>query len=255
MSNTFGKSYAEAYDLLYHEKDYETECDLLEQVFGRYATQPVDAILDLGCGTGNHAIPLATRGYTVVGVDRSQEMLDAAQLKAQRQNLPVVFHQADIRRLDLDRAFDAAVMMFAVLGYQLDNADVLAALRAARKHLRKGGLLAADVWYGPAVLRQRPRERVRVIRGEEGTVIRTSSGELDIPRHVCKVCFKLWQIDGRQVLAEADEEHLMRFFFPRELELLLNDSGFQLLRLGAFPEFDKEPDEDSWNVMVVARAV
>ena len=64
--------------------------------------------------------------------------------------------------------FDAALMMFAVLGYQVENDDVLAALRTARRHLEPGGLFIFDVWYGPAVLHQRPSERVKIIPGRDG---------------------------------------------------------------------------------------
>lgn len=255
MSNVFGATYSQVYDALYQDKDYLAECDLLEQIFRRYSRQPIRTILDLGCGTGNHAIPLATRGYSVVGVDYAQEMLNLARVKAQQQGLLVSFHQADIRKVHLEQRFDANLMMFAVLGYQLENADVLAVLRVAREHLHQDGLLVADVWYGPAVLIQRPEDRTRVICGEKGAVTRTSSGELDIRRHTCKVHFHIQQINEHQVIAETEEVHLMRFFFPRELELFLEISGFQLLRLGAFPEFDREPDENTWNVMVVAKAV
>ena len=55
---------------------------------------------------------------------------------------------------------DATVMMFAVLGYFPGNSDVQAALDSARRHLRPGGLFFCDMWYGPAVLSQRPSERI-----------------------------------------------------------------------------------------------
>jgi hypothetical protein len=51
-------------------------------------------------------------------------------------------------------------MMFAVLGYQGENDDVLAALKTAHRHARPGGLFLFDVWYGPAVLHERPSQRV-----------------------------------------------------------------------------------------------
>jgi predicted TPR repeat methyltransferase len=67
--NVFDQVYADQYDLLYGEKDYDAECDLLEQVFHRYSKGPIQSILDLGCGTGNHSILLARRGYQENGVD------------------------------------------------------------------------------------------------------------------------------------------------------------------------------------------
>jgi hypothetical protein len=54
---------------------------------------------------------------------------------------------------------------------------------------------------------------------------------------------------------QIEETHLMRYFFPLELNLFFECCGFALLRLGAFPEFDRDPDETTWNVCGVARAV
>ena len=142
-TKVFGKEYADQYDTFYHDKDYETECDLIEEVFNRYAGKPVKSILDLGCGTGNHAIPFAQRGYQVTGVDRSPEMIEQAKAKLQSQTSPSQFQpqflEGDVRSLDLDRQFDAVIMMFAVLGYQLTNDDVSYTLRTVRRHLRRGG--------------------------------------------------------------------------------------------------------------------
>ncbi len=78
----FGQDYADQYDLLYTDKDYEAECDLIEEVFRKYGNGRISTILDLGCGTGNHAIPLASRGYHVTGIDISEDMITHAQKKA-----------------------------------------------------------------------------------------------------------------------------------------------------------------------------
>jgi SAM-dependent methyltransferase len=249
---TFGAAYAQAYDLLYEEKDYAAEVDLLERVFKAHAAEPVRRVLDLGCGTGRHTEQLIRRGYEVVGVDASEAMLEAA-----RARLPgATFVHADIKTVSLEAEFDAALLMFAVLGYQTSNADVLDALWRARRLLRPGGLLFFDVWYGPAVLAQRPTDRVRVqsVGGGE-RVLRTATPALDTRAHACTVEYHVWRLSGDRVLEEASEQHRMRFFFPLELELLLESGGFDLLRLGAFPDLDEEPSESTWNVAVVARAL
>src|SRR5512147_2645625 len=119
MSDVFGAVYASTYDTLYQDKDYSAECDLIEAIFSDYAPVPVMTILDLGCGTGNHAVPFAERGYRVVGVDRSPGMLEAAEAKVNGLNLPVSFYRSDLRSLDLPQTFDAVLLMFAVLGYQI----------------------------------------------------------------------------------------------------------------------------------------
>jgi SAM-dependent methyltransferase len=257
MMEVFGSAYGEAYDLLYHDKDYAAECDLIERIFQTYGRGPIRSVLDLGCGTGNHAIPLSQRGYEVVGVDRSESMLVHAQRKIAHhsRNGRLVVQQGDIRGIDLHKQFDAALMMFAVLGYQLENADVLAAIRNARRHLHVGALLLFDVWYGPAVLHQGPSQRIKVVPRAEGRTLRAASGELNARRHMCRIHFHVWRFEKGQLVAETEESHEVRYFFPLELDLLLESSGFAPLRLGAFPKFDKEPDETTWNVLGVARAI
>ena len=256
MSEVFGSTYVEAYDLLYRDKDYVAECELIERLFQTYGEGPIRSVLDLGCGTGNHAIPLAELGYEVVGIDRSESMLAHARSKlgSRLANGRLVVRQGDIRSIDFERRFDAALMMFAVLGYQLENADVLAALGTARNHLRAGGLLLFDVWYGPAVLHQRPSQRVKVVPIPGGQILRAASAGLDTRRHVCTVHFHVRRSEGGQLVAETQESHLVRYFFLTELNLFLESSGFAPLRVGAFPEFDKDPDEATWNVLAVARA-
>jgi SAM-dependent methyltransferase len=256
MSDVFGQVYADSYDALYQDKDYQAECDLIQQVFHKYGKGPIRQILDLGSGTGSHAIPLAQQGYDVVGVERSEGMLARARSKtASVPDHRVLFHQGDIRSVELGRQFDAALILFAVLGYQHENADVQAALRTARRHLRPGGLLVFDVWYGPAVLRERPSQRVKVIPAANGKIVRVASGTLDTLHHLCRTDYLLWRWSDGKPVEETKESHLMRYFFPRELDLFLQCEHLALDRLGSFPELHREPDETTWNVMAVAHAV
>ncbi len=257
MTAVFGPEYARAYDQLYKDKDYVEECGLIERVFQTYGDGPIRSVLDLGCGTGSHAVRLAERGYEVVGVDRSDDMLESARKKASRYQNPgkTTFCQGDLRTFQVERSFDAVIMMFAVLGYQLDNNDVVSALRTARKHLPVGGLFIFDVWYGPAVLSQKPSDRVKILPAEKGQILRAATSELDVQRHLCKVSYRLWSFEGDRLLGQRDEIHLMRYFFPLELDLFLEHCEFSTVRLGAFPAFDNNVDESTWNVLGVARAV
>ncbi len=90
--SVFGKEYSTAYDSLYHDKDYEKECEFIEDVLSKSSIK-VRRILDLGCGTGGHALLLAKKGYAVVGVDRSAEMLEFARQRAKDEGLSVEFIQ------------------------------------------------------------------------------------------------------------------------------------------------------------------
>jgi SAM-dependent methyltransferase len=253
----FGTTYASAYDALYADKDYEAECDVLEEAFGAYAACDVHSVLDLGCGTGAHAVRLSQRGYEVSGVDVAPAMLNHAREKADAAAYPAgsarpSFLLGDIRSLDLGRTFDAVVMMFAVLGYQLSNKDVLATLGCARRHLGPGGILIFDVWYGPAVVRIGPTQRVKVLDADSHKVIRVADTEMDERHGICNVSYRLWELADEGLVAETTEGHAMRFFFPMELELLLEQTGFELRRLAAFPDVASDANADSWNALVVS---
>jgi SAM-dependent methyltransferase len=254
MNDVFGPGYAGVYDLLYSEKDYETETTLLEGVF-RAHRRRVNTVLDIGCGTGAHSIRLSMDGYQVTGVDRSATMIAQAESKAMTQRVAIDWHQADARGLNLGRRFDAAIMMFATLGYQTSNDDVLAALASVRQHLEPGGVFVFDVWYGPAVLFNRPKPRCRVVQLHSGQVVRSSCPSLDMAHHVCTVRFRVQRIEQDRLVDEIEEAHPMRFFFPLELALLLKLSGLQLNQLKAFPDFDREPSDETWNVVGVATAI
>ncbi len=154
---------------MYATKDYEQECNLVEQAFEHFAGGPVRSVLDVGCGTGGHAIPLAQRGYEVVAVDRSSDMVARARHKAEELGAELTLAEGDALTLDLGRRFDAAIVMFAVVGYQLTNAAVRALLATVRRHLRAGGVLVFDVWHGPGVIASPParvsgRSRARTAR-------------------------------------------------------------------------------------------
>ena len=248
MSGTFGAGYAGAYDALYADKDYEAEVDLIEAALLRHGTGPATSVLDLGCGTGGHALPLARRGHGVTGVDLSPGMLEQARAKAAAAGLAIDLHVGDARTVELAERFDVALLMFAVLAYMHGNADVLATLRNARRHLRDGGLLLLDVWNGTAVLFDPPRDGEKAVPTAAGELRRSASAELDVRRHLCRVHYRL------EGAAQADETHTVRFFFPLELELFLDVAGFRLLSLTPFGTLDGEPDEHTRSAFAVAQA-
>ena len=143
--------------------------------------------------------------------------------------------------------------MFAVLGYQHTNEQIIKTLQNIHAHLKPGGLLVFDVWYGPAVLSEKPQEKCHVIHSGKDTVIRVSRPELDTFHQFCDVRFNLYRIHDGQPVVETDEVHRMRFFFAQELSLALEFTGFRVVRIGQFPDFERNPTDSSWNIVVVAR--
>ncbi|MBS1984614.1 MAG: class I SAM-dependent methyltransferase [Bdellovibrionales bacterium] len=255
MNSSFAALYAGQYDALYIDKSYASECDLIEKLWNRHGVKP-RAILDIGCGTGNHAIELAHRGYDVTGIDLSPSMIDLAQQKARGDNDAerVDWHVGDARSFDIGRTFDAAIMMFAVIGYLTTNDDLIAGLKNARRHLKPGALFICDFWYGPAVLSVRPSDRFRVIENDGCTTLRAASTTINSFAHTADVTFRLWNIEGDRFLGETHELHKMRYLFPQEVHSLFQTAGFEISEMAEFPSLDALTD-DTWNAICAARAI
>lgn len=253
--SVFGK-YADFYDWLYQDKNYAGECDALEEIFKKYGKGKISYILDLGCGTGNHAFILHKRGYKIMGVDRSEVMLANARKKLSKLSIAknIRFQKGDLRNWKMDEKFDAAVMMFAVLGYQLTNKDVLQAFSTVSRHLKHNGLFIFDIWYGPAVISQKPSKRVKTVKINDGEIKRLAWSEINTTKNICTVHYATSYIKNKQQNQVIKEDHQMRYFFSLELSSLLEESGLKLIHLGAFPNWKEKPSKETWNIFGIAKA-
>jgi SAM-dependent methyltransferase len=241
MTSTFGK-YASYYDSLYASKDYGAECQFLETMFTRYASRPVRSILDLGCGTGGHSILLAERGFDVLGVDRSAEMLEVAKGRGSRAE----FAQGDISTFSSGRTFDAAVCMFAVLSYLDTNAQLESFFAKVSEQLVPGGIFICDFWHGPGVLTDVPGDRLKSLTRPDGEVLRFAQTELVADRNVGIVRYRVLHLDGARVVSDIREDHTMRYFFAPELEGFGERCGLRMKLFCDLFNADKKADTSSW---------
>lgn len=256
MTDIFGIDYADAYDIVYRDKDYAREVEVIGRLFERHKTSAIKSVLDLGCGTGRHAILLAQNNLDVVGIDQSDAMLDHARKLAQesKPNSSLTFFKGDIRDLEAGSTFDAAVMMFNVLGYMTSNEELLAALRSVRRHVRDGGLFVFDIWYGPAVAAHPPTDRIKEFKRPANEMIRVAKGNIYPPENRCDISIRMITIDNNTVTSDTNESHSVRYFFPLEIDLALRQTGFRMAAIHQFPNIDKRPDTDTWPAVVVAVA-
>jgi SAM-dependent methyltransferase len=104
---------------------------------------PVVTVLDLACGTGDLAVLLAKEGYRVTGADLSELMLEQAKRKGGGKMIRFV--RGDIRRLSLRERFDLVCCFFDSLNHLTSKADLLSALKTARKHLYPRGRFIFDL--------------------------------------------------------------------------------------------------------------
>jgi SAM-dependent methyltransferase len=247
------KSYANYYDLLYEDKNYEEECDFIEEALKKYSGVKVASILELGSGTGGHAIPLAKRKYQITGIDASEGMLNRARQKAGLLGLKMDLQLCDIRNFEFGRKFDAIICMFAVLNYITQTSDIVKTLLNVKKHLNKGGLFIIDIWNGLAVMRILPSTRVKIIERDKTKIIRTVEPELDAVNHLCHNHYTMLVLEKDRVVEEIKETHVIRYFFPQEIKYYLEQTGFEVLKMCEFPKMDGPVNENVWNIAVISR--
>lgn len=253
--SSFGAKYSEFYDLLYSDKNYESECDYIERIFKLRSSRNIRKIVDIACGTGGHAIPLAKRGYSVLGADISEYMLAQARKKVVAEGLDNRLHvtKGDMRYPIPIGRFDACLCMFAAIGYLSRYEDVLAALRAMHRYLRPKGLLVFDFWNGIAVLTMGPSKRTKRVSKNDLTVERNANPRLEAQHNICKVKYTLTITRRGYPKQTFSETHTMRYFFPDEMRLLLKLAGFNLVSLHPFLRPKAIVHNRDWNITAIAR--
>jgi SAM-dependent methyltransferase len=243
----FAGIYAECYDLFYGDKDYAAEARFVLDLAAQFGVRS-KRVLDLGCGTGRHALEWAGLGIEVHGIERSQAMLDqaAARVPEACRHL-LTLSRGDLRELQVAAgSFDLVTAMFAVLGYVTDEGDLLDLFRRIRAALRPGGLFICDAWHGVAVLKEGPGERLAVFDRPQGRLYRFARSRLVPGEHVVAVHYTVVDTAGCPAV-HHEETHHMRFFTAGEMRLLAKAADLELACSCPFMEKDRPLGLTDWN--------
>ena len=209
---------AELYDLIYGAfKDYAAEARALAALL-REVHPDAQTILDVGCGTGEHARMLAQEyGYHVDGIDLEPGLIEIAQQK----NPAGRFEQADMLDFDLGNRYDAVVCLFSTIGYARTAGNVRRTLERLRQHLAEGGVAVVEPWLTPGVVRD-GTIYLHTAEAEDLKVCRMSHTELD--GRLTRLHFEY--LIGRAGRVErASEVHELGLFTVEEMTEALRAAG------------------------------
>ena len=202
---------------------------LAESVLPDYLTdlgiKPKD-VLDIACGEGSFAIVMSNLGYNVTGVDQSQQMIDLAKERAQKDNEPINFHTEDMRELPYEDDFDLVTCFFDSLNYMLTIKDLQEAFQSAYKALRAGGVYIFDMntIYGLAVDWMREET---YIQNEADDFMEIHRQSFDYENQVATM--EITVFNQRDELWERfDETHRERGYPIADIQFLLNETGFEI---------------------------
>lgn len=254
MANVF-EGYARFYDDFYKQKEYTKEVEYVLALVQNAGRKRPASVLDIGCGTARHLIPFLKQGLRATGFDLSSTMIASAKKNLEHERLSAAIQVGDARTYRDGNKYDLVVSMFAVLGYLNSNDDFLKGLETARAHMHEASSFVFDVWFGPAVLHQKPETRVQEFTSHGLKTIRIVKPTLDVGNQTVTVEYDIMKLDGAKVCEEAHERHTMRYFFLQEIRLFLKNAGLELI--GAYPFMDTEkiPTENDWNIAFIAKTI
>ncbi len=135
--------FADIYDRL-QDMDYGSFADYYEKLFKLNNINP-KLMLDLGCGTGNITIPMAKRGYDMIGVDLSSEMLDIASAKAREQETDILFLNQDMTEFELYGTVDAAICTLDGVNYLTEDGALDKLFALIHNYLNPNGIFIFDI--------------------------------------------------------------------------------------------------------------
>lgn len=213
---------AGCYDALTVDVDYARWADYLERHFAR-SKLPIRTVLDLACGTGSLTRELALRGYEMIGVDRSEEMLGQAAEKCRGVEPiePIFLHQS-MEKLDLYGTIDACVCCLDSVNYITRPALLRKAFERVHLFLMPGGLFLFDV---------NTPEKLKSLDGqmfidETDDAYCVWRAEYSPRRRLCTYGMDIFRAGGDGRWQRGGEEHEEYAYEPRELEEYLRAAGF-----------------------------
>ena len=135
--------FAYLYDRLTYDVDYAAWADFLEWIFSRHFAGKPELIADLGCGTGSLCEVLHARGYDMIGIDASPDMLGVAAEKASGK--PILYLNQDMTDFELYGTVDVCVSCLDSVNYVTEEADLARMFSLVCNYLNPGGLFVFDV--------------------------------------------------------------------------------------------------------------
>lgn len=246
--NNFYK-YSQYYDLLYNDKDYKAESGYINNLIETYFPQ-AKSILELGSGSGSHAVYLSAFGHKISGIERSREMASISKQKNIK-NFNVI--EGDISNTKLSQKYDVAISLFHVISYLTDNNSLISCFQNTYNHLNNNGIFIFDVWYSPAVYYLKPETRIKRFENEEIKVTRISEPSIEFDKNIVEVNFESIIEDKISKNINVIKEcHPMRHFSIPEMELIATMTSFDIIKVEEFLTGEL-PSEKTWGVCFVLR--
>jgi SAM-dependent methyltransferase len=247
--------YYQYYDKLYSNKDYKAEVDIVLGITRDIMGSNPKRLLDVGCGTGSHALIFAQKGVEVVGIDLDCEVIEIARRKliSQMDNAPTFFCE-DVDRLGAND-FELAVSLFNVANYVDQTEKLLTFFKAIHQRLTRQGVFIFDCWNGLAAILDPPRNKdTQLVVNDEHIEI--------VTRPRVELMDQAVTVDNEVKVTNRAGETLKFTFRYRQslwtpwyLRDILKIAGFRVLNVSAWMQPTVMATYETWKIMFTCQKV
>jgi ubiquinone/menaquinone biosynthesis C-methylase UbiE len=213
------QKFAKYYDLCYIDKDYNKETNFLQTLIKKHKIKG-EKILEVGCGTGGHAVYLKRKNFDIVGIDLHKEMLEVAKKKSKS----IKFLQGDMRDFDLGEKFSILLCLFSTIHYNQNLKELKKTLVNFYKHLKSEGILIFDMgfnderWKGGNV-------HLGNWANKDVDLVRFSKSRRERNFGLVNMAYILFK---NKKFYFGEEEHKLRIFKTFEVKKLAEKIGFKV---------------------------
>ena len=226
--------------------DYDEWIAYIEEIWVKFGSRP-HLVLDLACGTGNFTIGLAGKGYDMIGIDNSAEMLSRARDKAG--DKPILFSLQDMRHFELYGTVDACICMVDSINYLLEEDELSAAFGLVYNYLNPGGLFVFDI---------NTLHKFRHVLGEnsfsdvsdDDTIV--WENYFDEETRINEYMVNIFAARSDGLYERHEEVHQQRAYEKDDIVQRLTQAGFDVLGVYDTLRFEP-PTEESEKIFFVAQ--
>ena len=242
------EAFASVYDIFMEQVEYDQWLNHIHAIWEKFGLQP-KTVIDLGCGTGSIALPLAKEGYDVIGVDLSPEMLTEADHKAMEEGVSVRFACQDMTELELGEEADCILSLCDNMNYLTEDGQLEDAFKSIAQHMKQESLFLFDLnteYKFKEVLGQ----NVFGSAEEHAAYIWENDYDEEEKINEYYVSFFIENEDG--LYERIEEFHYERAYSMEEIEEGLQAAGMELVEVYDGYSFDA-PRAESERLLFAAR--
>ena len=243
------QSFARVYDMFMNDVPYAEWADYVQELLDEYGVKD-GLVLELGCGTGSLTEILSARGYDMIGVDNSADMLEIALDKKMESGQDILYLLQDMRGFELYGTVRAVISICDSMNYITEEEDLLTVFKLVNNYLDPGGVFVFDL---------NTLYKYREILGECTIAENRENGSFiwdnyfDEEDDINEYDLTLFIPEGDDGLFRKYEEtHYQRGYELDTIKELLEKAG--MVYVTAYDAFTKEPPkEDSERIYVIAK--